>query len=384
MKLKEFEAKRLLQHVGITTSDGLLITKLEQIPIINQPIWVKAQTLSGGRGKAGAVVLVENTLQAHQQTQQLLGKIILSETVTEVLLDKKIEANQELYLALMIDTSTRNPVLLYSPLGGVNVEKNSQSVKRIAINYLEGLREIPLRDIPIPFSIINKLYSCFVQFDCKMIEINPLVLTPAGDYVAVDASAIIDDDAHWRRLLEFPERTDNRPATAREISARAIDKQDHRGVAGKTFIDLDGDIAILTSGGGASMTIMDTLVKFGGKPANFTEYSGNPPKEKVEALTRIVLNRPNLSGLLIAGVIANFTNIAETLQGVAVVLLEKKIDFPIVIRRAGPYDEQAKLLMETIRTQQGLNLHYYDENTPLTEAVKIMAQLSQEYKNKVR
>ncbi|HLC52224.1 MAG TPA: ATP citrate lyase citrate-binding domain-containing protein, partial [Candidatus Nanoarchaeia archaeon] len=193
---------------------------------------------------------------------------------------------------------------------------------------------------------------------------------------------VLDDDARYRWEINFPERTDNRDATAREIAARQIDREDHRGVAGKTFIDLDGDIGILTVGGGASMTLMDTLIQCGGKPANFTEYSGNPPKEKVEKLTRIVLDRENLSGLFVAGVIANFTNIKETLQGTIKVLIEQKTLFPIVIRRAGPHDQEAKEMLEQVKKEFNLDIHYFDETTPMTKAAEIMVELSNQYKEK--
>ncbi|MDP3734723.1 MAG: ATP citrate lyase citrate-binding domain-containing protein, partial [Nanoarchaeota archaeon] len=209
--------------------------------------------------------------------------------------------------------------------------------------------------------------------------INPLVITHHNTLVAVDAVAVMDDDARFRRKISFPERTNNRKATAREIAARDIDKHDYRGVAGKTFLDLDGDIAILTSGGGASMTLMDALVDLGGNPANFTEYSGNPPQEKVEKLTRIVLEKENLSGLLIAGVIANFTNIAETLQGIVTVLKEVKPNFPIVIRRAGPYDDEAKKIVLQAKEDYNLDLHFFDEKIPLTKAAEIMVDLSTKY-----
>ncbi len=128
------------------------------------------------------------------------------------------------------------------------------------------------------------------------------------------------------------------------------------------------------------MTVIDTLVELGGKPANYTEYSGNPPKEKVEKLTRIVLDRENISGLLIAGVIANFTNVKETLEGIMNILIEKKPDFPIVIRRAGPHDEEAKVMLQEIKAKHGLDIHYYDEKTPMTKAAEIMVELSKKYK----
>ncbi|MBU1644230.1 MAG: ATP-grasp domain-containing protein [Nanoarchaeota archaeon] len=388
MKLKEFEAKQLFEEVGIPISKGILVSTVDDVPHFNQELLLKVQTMAGSRGKAGGIVTVKSQDEAKEVASSFLNKIFLNEMITEVLLDEKIEISKELYLGIMFDTSKRTPVLIFSEEGGIDIEalkkNNPEKIVLMEIDYLEGLDEEGIGKITSDErlkEIMKKLYSCFVKFDCKMLEINPLVVTTENNLVAVDAVAVLDDDANYRREISFSERTDNRKATSREVAARMIDKDDYRGVAGKTFLDLEGDIAILTSGGGASMTLMDALVEYGGRPANFTEYSGNPPAEKVEKLTRVVLDRKNLSGLLVAGVIANFTNIAETLGGILTVLKEQKPDFPIVIRRAGPHDEEAREMLMKAKEEYGLDIHFYDEKIPLTKAVEIMVDLSNEYKS---
>ena len=395
MKLKEYEAKKLLEAVEIPTSKGTLITSIDQIPEFQNKKIAKVQTIANGRGKAGGIKVVANKKETITFVEQFLGKEFLKENITEILLDEKIDITKELYLGILFDTSKRTPILVFSKEGGVDIEEtqknNSNKILKVDIEYLEWItpEKIELITSQLSYSekiinqireIITKLYSCFVQFDCKMIEINPLVITSNDDLIAVDCVAVLDDDAKFRRKIEFPERTDNRKKTEREIAANKIDENDHKGVAGKTFIDLDGDIGVLTVGGGASMTLMDTLIKCGGKPANFTEYSGDPSREKVEKLTRIVLEKENLSGLLIAGVIANFTNIKETLQGTVNVLIERKTPFPVVIRRAGPHDEEAKIMLKETIKKYGLDIHYYDENIPMTKAAEIMVELSNKYK----
>ncbi|MDP3989971.1 MAG: ATP citrate lyase citrate-binding domain-containing protein [archaeon] len=392
MKLKEFEAKKLIRAVEIPTSNGFLITSSDQILPFTEEIVFKVQTIANGRGKAGGILTVKTAEEAKSLAAKFLGKKFLNETITEIVLDEKVPIDKEIYLGITFDTSKRSPVLIIGP-GGVDAENLPKQIQVINFDSEWDISTLPPEFISsyLPNNqvqtefqeIVKKLKNCFVRFDCKMIEINPLVLTLNNNLVAVDAVAVLDDDASFRREISFPPRTNNREATAREIAAREIDKDDYRGVAGKTFIDLDGDIGILTSGGGASMTLMDALLKYGGKPANFTEYSGNPPQEKVEKLTRIVLDKENLSGLLVAGVIANFTNIAETLKGVLIVIEEKKPKFPIVIRRAGPHDDEAKKMIEEIRDRLGLSIHYFDENTPLTKSVEIIIQLSNRYKEQI-
>ena len=382
MKLKEFEGKKLLEASDIVCSKGVLVKYLGVVESFEGKKVFKVQTLAGGRGKAGGIKVV-NFEDAKNLASKFLGTEFLNETVTEILLDENIDILKEYYLGIMFDTSKRKPILIYSEEGGVNIEevkKNyPEKVLIKEIDYLQGLN-FTVSDNQKIQEIAEKLYCCFVKNDCRMIEINPLVETPNEDFVAVDCVAVLDDDARHRWPIKFEERTDNRKATIREVAAHEIDKEDYRGVAGKTFVDLDGDIAILTSGGGATMTLMDALINFGGKPANFTEYSGNPPQEKVEKLTRIVLDKENLSGLLVAGVIANFTNIYETLQGILTVLIEQKPNFPIVIRRAGPHDEEAKEALMKAKEEQGLDIHYFDENTAMTEAAKVMVDLSEKYK----
>ncbi|MBT4151233.1 hypothetical protein HOE52_04675 [Candidatus Woesearchaeota archaeon] len=383
MKLKEFEGKQLLELSNIVISKGILIKDSVQ-PFEGEKVF-KVQTLSGGRGKSGGVKVV-NYEEAKTLATTFLGSEFLNETITEILLDEKIEIAKEYYLGIMFDTSKRKPILIFSEEGGVDIEeiKKSSPEKVILkeINFLEGIQDLNSITTNLKIKeVITKLYDCFQKNDCRMIEINPLVETPEEDFFAVDCVTVLDDDARYRWPIQFEERTDNRKATAREIAAHEIDRNDHRGVAGKTFVDLDGDIAILTSGGGATMTLMDALIEFGGKPANFTEYSGNPPQEKVEKLTKIVLEKEGLNGLFVAGVIANFTNIYETLKGIINILIEKKPKFPIVIRRAGPHDEEAKEALMNAKKEYGLDIHYFDENTAMTEAAKIMVELSQKYKD---
>ncbi len=406
MKLKEFEGKKLLEAVGILTSKGILVTSSDQIPSFQGPKMFKVQTLAGGRGKAGGIKVVNSQAEAKDFAEEFFSRTFLNESIAEILIEEKLDIAQEFYLGIMFDTCKKCPVLIFSLEGGVDIEelrkRKPEKIHLLDINYLHGLsksllehffrRILSLDTESTPrlnkdtttlildlIDVSLKLYHCFQQFDCRMIEVNPLIRTTEQKLIAADAVAVLDDDADFRREIKFSERTDIRKATAREIAARQIDKDDYRGVAGKTFLDLDGDIAILTSGGGASMTLMDSLINLGGKPANFTEYSGDPPTEKVEKLTRIVLDKKNISGMLIGGVIANFTNIAATLQGVLNVLKERKPDFPIVIRRAGPHDEEAKEMINQAK-DEGFDIHYFDEKMPLTRAAEIVVELSEKYK----
>ncbi|MBT4605161.1 hypothetical protein HOC01_05970 [archaeon] len=395
MKLKEFEGKKLFDLAGISVSSGVLVKSVDDVPEFSEPKMFKVQVVSNGRAKAGGVFVVSGASEARLKAKEFLGSEFLGEKISEILLDEKIDIAQELYLGILFDTKKRVPVFIFSSEGGVDIEelrlRNPEKIKVREIDMFIGLSDEDCLNLIKGTSLENeiiselvlvmkKLWDCFVRFDCKMLEINPLVVDSSERLVAVDSVVVIDDDANYRREIKFAKRVDSREKTSMELKANAIDENDSRGVAGKTFIELNGDIGVLTSGGGASMTLMDTLLEVGGKAANFTEYSGDPSREKVQNLTRVVLSKKGLSGLIVAGAIANFTNIKETLTGVADVLIEVKPDFPIVIRRAGPYDKEAKEMLASVKEKHGLDIHYFDETVAMTKAASIMVDLSKKYK----
>ena len=174
-----------------------------------------------------------------------------------------------------------------------------------------------------------------------------------------------------------------RELTPREAAAKKIDEEDYKGVAGRTYIDLDGDIGILASAGGASITCVDALISYSGNPANYTEYSGNPSAEKVEKLARVVLSKPNLHGLWIIGATANFTRIDITMSGIINALKDIKPKFPIVVRRGGPGEEEAFQMLENAAKQYNLDMTCYKDTTPMTITAKILVEKVNQYKKKI-
>ena len=161
-----------------------------------------------------------------------------------------------------------------------------------------------------------------------------------------------------------------------EKEAKIINAMDHRGVAGASFFEFDGDIGIMASGGGASLLVMDALMASGLKPTNYTEYSGNPSREKVAALTKLVLSKPGLKGLLVIGGNANFTDIFETLAGVMDGLesIEPKIKFPIVVRRGGPRWQEAFEMVRKRAAEKHLNITLFGPETSMLEAVPVFVK----------
>lgn len=365
MNLYEFEGKELFKKFGIPVPPSQLISSpTEKLQLTGATIG-KAQVLFGGRGKKGLVKKDHSSL--------------FSSEVKKVLVEQFIPATASHYLAITYDTDTRAPVLLYSKHGGVEIEQ-IKDIRKEPIDILADR----LPDIsPSINQIAKKLWQLFKNVDARLAEINPLAETVDG-LVALDAKVILDDDALFRHQeLNFePRNVLGKTPTSAELAAKKIDEEDHRGSAGSSYFDLDGDIAVIAAGGGGSVVNMDALIALGGQPANYTEHSGNPPAEKVEKLTKIVLGKPNLNGLWFVGATANFTDMVETLTGFVNGLrsIQPKPDYPIVIRRGGPRWNEAKEMLEKVRQAEGFDFHIYGPETPMSSTAKILVDLVAEYK----
>ncbi len=404
MRLYEFEGKRLLAQAGIPIPQGRYVARARwEKPgarahlkalyqeLGNRPVMVKAQVLAGKRGKAGGVQVAETSQALVEAVQAMFSQPLLGQEVMGVLIESRVDGVQEAYLALTYDTVARAPVLLVSRYGGVDVETLARErpeamVVREFEPTVTGLLPWMARDAALQagFSgrallhipqLAVKLWQLMVVVDARLVEINPLMRDARGAWVAVDAAIILDDDGLVRHPeLDFPPRqATGRPLTSRELAARAIDEGDYRGVAGK-YVELDGDIGMLTMGGGGSITLMDAVIAYGGRPANYTEYGGNPPAEKVYRLTRIVASKPGLRGLLIAGGIANNTRIDEAMRGVARALAELRPTYPIVARQAGPGEEEGRRLLQQLVDDLGLDIAIYGAELPMTEAARVLME----------
>ncbi len=394
MILYEFEGKKILQQAGINIPNGQLISPedLERLPRLFEArndigMVLKAQVLSGKRASSGGIVMVGNKEEVEKELKKLFGKVINKEKVEQVLVEELVEhQGPEYYVSISYDTQIRGPLITLSSSGGTGVEEKKFYHWIVdpldSENNLVGWHYVEM----IPKELMTKLVNLFFEYDLTLLEINPLVKTKTGEWCALDSKIKLDDSVASRHEdWKFPPRSaPGHTPTQNEIDAKKIDEGDYRGVAGSTYFDLPGDIAVLSSGGGVSLTAMDALIKEGGKPSNFTEYSGNPPKEKVVKLTKIVLNKPNIHGLWVIGTVAaNFTDIYETLSGFVEALKELKsegikLDMPIVIRRGGPRDKEA---FEMLREIKDFNLILQSEETSIAESAKVMAEKAKEYAN---
>ncbi len=393
MKLFEFEGKGLYKSYGIAVPEGKVFFAKDSlaIPNLKNGYVVKAQITAGKRGVSGGVFLTQDKAKASEFVQSLFSKVILGFPVEQVLVEEKQDFQAMYYLSISFDTIQRCPALAFSKNGGIDIEKMHD------IHTLLIPTEFSVSDVKVwlqkqgfpeaqakKFSdLAEKAFQCFVKEDLRILEINPLMELKSGGLVACDAKVMTDDDSAYRhKERTFPARNEfGRKPTVRELEAKKIDQDDYRGVGGK-YTELEGDIAMLTAGGGASLTNMDALLAYGGKPANYTEYSGNPPTEKVYKLTKLILSKPGIVGCWHVGGTANNTQLDVTMKGFAQALEELKPEFPIVVRRDGPNKIEGFKILEEAKERLHLNMNWYDKNTTMTETAKVLMEMIQEYKQK--
>lgn len=378
MNLYEFEGKKLFAKHGIATPTGVVVrrgddvrSKIEELEIKN--FVVKAQVLSGKRGKNNGIKFCDSVEEAVTACEELFNVNIRGQYVSALLVEEKLDIAEERYLSITYDTNKKQPVVIYSRQGGIDIEDvPEEKIEK----YWEDIRQEKIQAV-VPLA--QELWNCFLAEDTRLVEINPLVKTADGRWVAADAKVAIDDDAFYRheewKELE-PRTMMGRLPTEREIAVKKIDEGEkyYQGTAGK-YIELDGDIAMILNGGGASIANMDALIKVGLKPANYTEYSGNPPREKVYNLAKIVLSKPGLRGLWMAGVVANFTNVKETFLGIIDALDETKPTYPIVVRRDGPESQEAMELMHECAKRNNLHIKLFTKETSMGDTARVLAEM---------
>ncbi len=388
MNLYEFEGKNIFEKYGMKIPRGVVVRRSDDDSMNTphlfadvytnlgiQDVVVKAQVLSGKRGKNNGIKFCSSTKEVQKACEEIFQMEIRGQYVAAIRIEEKLAIAEEHYLSITYDTNKKQPVLIYSAQGGMDIE---DVVEEKITKQLLDIRQENIQS-EIPFA--NELWQVFLKEDTRVVEINPLVKTATGEWLAADAKIAIDDDAFFRHkdweTLE-PRTMLGRPATEREIEAKKIDEGEayYRGTAGK-YIEMDGDIALILNGGGASIANMDAIIAEGLKPANYTEYSGNPPREKVQALAKVVLSKPGIRALWMCGVVANFTNMRETFLGIIDVLDELKPTYPIVVRRDGPESAEAFRLLKECADRNNLNMKMFNKDMGMSESAKILVKMLQ-------
>lgn len=385
MLLTEAEGKELFKRAGLTLPDSEVVTSVTELAALDHqrftfPVFCKAQVLHGNRALQHLIRRANNFDELQQQVTELLtGTDQYSQPITAVLLEQGVSFTSESYLALTYDTHHRSLVAQYSPQGGTGMDDRGETLQTVPLSSLEEPSSFAPNQQLLP--TVQKLWHVIRDNDALLVEVNPLVY--ANDqYLCLDAKVELEDTARFRHeeWQRYSSRSGmGRPPTELETKAHQVSAMDHRGVAGESFFEfIGGDVGVMASGGGASLLAMDALMAAGISPANYTEYSGNPTREKTKALTDVVLSIENLKGLYVVGSNANFTDIYETLAGVIDGLLDSsyaKPGFKILIRRGGPRWEEAFEMVKQRLAGMGVEYKLFGPDFPIVETAAKMKQL---------
>ncbi|MGA2682093.1 MAG: ADP-forming succinate--CoA ligase subunit beta [Candidatus Bathyarchaeia archaeon] len=342
MNLTENEAKQVFVKYGIPIPKGMLIADSKQTAeaVINlkPPYMVKAQVPAGGRGKAGGIIPASSMHEAEEVAAKLLGAQIKNLPVKKVLIEEKLPVKKELYFGITVDRFNRSYVALASGMGGVEIEevaeKTPKAIVRTIIDFQLGMRAFQALAVAKQLGyggsqllelsgIIQKLYQACVESDAEMAEINPLVETDVGSFVAADARMVIDDNA----LFRHPEYEANEVQMLSPAEAFASRNN-------LAYVKLEGDIGVVGNGAGLVMATLDLLTFFGGKPANFLDVGGGANMEAIRAALEIVLSDPDTKAVLV-NVLGGITRCDEVARGIVEALKDTKARKPLAVRLVG-------------------------------------------------
>jgi len=358
---------------------------------IGCPVVVKALVTAGKRGKAGAVKFAEDPDEAAKIAENLLAMTVHNFPVERVLVERKLDISQELYVSITYDPVQMAPIIITSTAGGIDIEEiaaaHPEKILKYHVNILNGFNLYEAKeiwsDLGLKGSILQKattilgrLYQLFVKYDCTILEINPLALTPNDELIAAAMLMGVDDDALYRqpyfsKKVEAGSDRAWRPLTVLEKKMIEVDKTEaYRGTARYTEME-GGNIGFFCGGGGGSLLSYDALLRFGGKPANYTEFGGNPPEAKVRGLVKGVLSKPGVQGFYMNLNITNNTQTDIVAKGIIGAFKDLNIDpgkFPAVLRLAGVHDAEARRLC----TEAGLE--YHGDDITMEDTARIMVE----------
>ena len=352
MDLSEYEAKQEFSKHNISIPDGALITKstqtAEATANLKPPYMVKAQVLVGGRGKAGGIISATSEKEAEEAAVKLLGARIRGLPVKQVLIEEKLPIRKELYLGITIDRCNRSYVALASATGGVEIEeiatKTPKAIIRTLIDTQSGIRSFHSIAIAKQLgysgnqlvklsTIIQKLYQVCIDNDAELVEINPLAETETGDFVALDARMVIDDNA----LFRHPEYAAKETEALSPQEALALKNN-------LSYVKLDGDIGVVGNGAGLVMATLDLLNFFGGKPADFLDLGGGATIEAIAAALQIVLAEPDTKVILV-NVLGGITHCDDVARGIVEAANEAEIKKPFVVRLVGTNQQEGQKIL---------------------------------------
>ncbi len=361
MNIHEHQAKELFAKYGVVVPEGRVAFTVDEARAaaeeLGGPVWVvKAQIHAGGRGKGGGVKVVKSLDEATQAAHDILGMTLVThqtgpagKEVKRVYIEQGCDIARELYLSMLIDRGTSRVTIMASTEGGMDIEevaaKTPEKIQFVSIDPATGLQAFHARRIAFGLELEGKqvgaavkflmaLYSAFSETDASLIEINPLVVTKAGEVMALDAKMNFDDNALYRRpdIADLRDESEEDPAE--------LEAAEHE----LSYIKLDGSIGCMVNGAGLAMATMDIIKLYGGSPANFLDVGGGADRDRVTEAFKIILSDPNVEGILvnIFGGIMRCDVIAE---GIVAAAEEVSIGVPLVVRLEGTNVDLGKQIL---------------------------------------
>jgi succinyl-CoA synthetase beta subunit len=353
VNLHEYQAAEIFASHGIHTNPGTVASTADEAAAIAQaaggPVVVKAQVLTGGRGKAGGVKLARTPEETREAASAILGLDIRGHTVRKVLVAPAVDIAQEIYLGVTLDRARRQNVVMASAEGGVDIEEvardRPERIVRALVDPFLGLHAWQARQIGFGLglaadrvagfaTIARQLYDTYLKEDATLAEINPLVLTGNGDWLALDAKMTIDDNALFRHP-GFEALRDLDAEDPTELDARQ---------SGISFVKLGGDIGCIVNGAGLAMATMDAVMLHGGEPANFLDVGGGASADQVAKAFSLVTADPNVRAILI-NIFGGITRGDVVAQGITEALQRVAVPVPIVVRLSGTNAEEGRRLL---------------------------------------
>ncbi len=368
MNIHEYQGKQVLKEYGVAVPEGKVAFTVEEAVAaaesLGSPVCVvKAQIHAGGRGKAGGVKVAKSIEEVRTYAQELLGKVLVThqtgpegKEIKRLLIEQGCDIQKEYYIGVVIDRATGRVVMMASEEGGTEIEevaeKTPEKIFREAIDPAVGLQPFQARKlayaINIPTKLVNKaaqfmvsLYTAFVDKDCSIAEINPLVVTGDGQVMALDAKLNFDSNALFRHP-EILELRDLAEENEKEIEASKFDL---------SYIALDGNIGCMVNGAGLAMATMDIIKYYGGEPANFLDVGGGATTEKVTEAFKIILSDENVKGIFI-NIFGGIMRCDVIANGVVEAAKQVGLSRPLVVRLEGTNVDLGKQIL----AESGLNI----------------------------
>jgi succinyl-CoA synthetase beta subunit len=352
--LYEYQGKQLFARFGIPISDGRLATTPSEArdaaAELGGQVVVKAQVLTGGRGKAGGIRLADDPEDARAQAEQILGMDIRGHVVRKLWIEKASEIAREYYLSLTFDRGAKKPLYMFTTQGGVDIEQvaaeSPEALVRLHVDPFEGFQPWQARRLVFGAGIedpgeqqqisalVGKLYDAFVACDAMLCEVNPLIVTPEGDVRALDSKFTVDDNSLFRHP-DIAEMRDLESVPAEERVARE---------KGVTYVKLDGDVGILGNGAGLVMSTLDVIALVGGRPANFCDLGGGGDAQGVVDALEVITGDPQVRSIFF-NIFGGITRCDEVARGILAALERMPIEDAIVVRLDGTNAEEGRTIL---------------------------------------